>query len=48
MKKCVAVSSYGHSLYDTMLFSDFSPFVASGCSTVKSESQRQKIVAENF
>ena len=39
---------YGHSLYDTILFSDLSPFVASGCSTVKIASQRQKIVAENL
>ena len=38
---------YGHSLYDTIQRSDVSPFVCV-CSTVKSESQRQKFVTENF
>ena len=39
---------YGRSLYDSTGLSDLSPFVASGCSTAKSASQRQKNVAENF
>ena len=38
---------YGHSLYDTIQRSDVSPFVCV-CSKVKSESQRQKFVTENF
>lgn len=44
---CTVTYFYGHSLYDTIQRSDVSPFVCV-CSKVKSESQRQKFVTENF
>ena len=45
--KAVAISFYGHS-YMTLYDSPIYRLSSSRCSTVKSESQRQKIVTENF